>query len=103
MWLGQVEGGLSWPTEFALARDRLGVVHFKNFVWEKNTLKSVSLASGIVNKESVDVLKKAGYNGPCLIHNEYLKGDIHQPDFLASMIKASKDDLVTLQHWWKTF
>jgi len=103
MMHAKVEGGLSWPTEFALARERLGVVHFKNFVWEKNTPKSVSLASGMVNKESVDVLKKIGYTGPCLIHNEYLKGDINQPDFLASVIKASKDDLVTCVSWWKTF
>jgi hypothetical protein len=103
MMHAKVEGGLSWPTEFALARDRLAVVQFKNYIWENNTPKSVSLASGIVNKESVDVLKKMGYAGPCLIHNEYLKGDIKQADFLASVIKASKDDLVTLQSWWKTF
>ncbi len=103
MMHAKVEGGLSWPTEFALARDRLGVVQFKNYVWENNVPRSVSLASGLVNKESVDVLKKMGYAGPCLIHNEYLKGDIKQPDFLASVIKASKDDLVTLQDWWKTF
>ena len=101
MMHAKVEGGLSWPTEFALASDRLAVVHFKNYVWENNVPRSVSLASGLVNKESVDVLKKKGYVGPCLIHIEYLKGDIQQPDFLANVIKASKDDLVTLQNWWK--
>lgn len=101
MMHAKVEGGLSWPTEFALASDRLGVVHFKNYVWENNVPRSVSLASGLVNKESVDVLKKKGYVGPCLIHIEYLKGDIQQADFLANVIKASKDDLVTLQNWWK--
>ncbi len=101
MMHAKVEGGLSWPTEFALASDRLGVVHFKNYVWENNVPRSVSLATGLVNKESVDVLKKKGYVGPCLIHIEYLKGDIQQPDFLANVIKASKDDLVTLQNWWK--
>ena len=101
MMHAKVEGGLSWPTEFALARDRLAVVQFKNYIWENNLPKSVSLSSGVVNKESVDVLKKIGYAGPCLIHNEYLKGDIRQPDFLENVIKASKDDLVTLQNWWK--
>lgn len=101
MMHAKVEGGLSWPTEFALASDRLGVVQFKNYVWENNVPRSVSLASGLVNKESVDVLKKKGYVGPCLIHIEYLKGDIQQADFLANVIKASKDDLVTLQNWWK--
>ncbi len=101
MMHAKVEGGLSWPTEFALASDRLGVVHFKNYVWENNVPRSVSLATGLVNKESVDVLKKKGYVGPCLIHIEYLKGDIQQADFLANVIKASKDDLVTLQNWWK--
>jgi hypothetical protein len=100
MMHAKVEGGLSWPTEFALASDRLGVVQFKNYVWENHATRSVSLASGLVNKESVDVLKKRGYVGPCLIHIEYLKGDIKQPDFLANVIKASKDDLVTLQNWW---
>jgi sugar phosphate isomerase/epimerase len=103
MMHAKVEGGLSWPTQFALARDRLAVVQFKNYVWENNTPRPVSLATGIVNKESVDVLKKINYAGPCLIHIEYLKGDIIQPDFLASVIKASKDDLITLQSWWKTF
>ena len=101
MMHAKVEGGLSWPTQFALARDRLAAVQFKNYIWEDNVPKSVSLATGIVNKESVDVLKKINYTGPCLIHNEYLKGDIKQSDFLASVIKASKDDLVTLQSWWK--
>ena len=101
MMHAKVEGGLSWPTEFALASDRLGVVQFKNYVWENNVPRSVSLATGLVNKESVDVLKKKGYVGPCLIHIEYLKGDIQQADFLANVIKASKDDLVTLQNWWK--
>ena len=101
MMHAKVEGGLSWPTQFALARDRLAAVQFKNYIWENNVPKSVSLATGIVNKESVDVLKKINYTGPCLIHNEYLKGDIKQSDFLASVIKASKDDLVTLQSWWK--
>jgi sugar phosphate isomerase/epimerase len=101
MMHAKVEGGLSWPTEFALARDRLAVVQFKNYVWENNLPKPVSLSSGVVNKESVEVLKKIGYTGPCLIHNEYSKGDIRQPDFLESVIKASKDDLVTLQNWWK--
>ncbi len=101
MMHAKVEGGLSWPTEFALASDRLGVVHFKNYVWENNVPRSVSLATGLVNKESVYVLKKKSYVGPCLIHIEYLKGDIQQADFLANVIKASKDDLVTLQNWWK--
>ncbi len=101
MMHAKVEGGLSWPTQFALARDRLAAVQFKNYIWENNVPKSVSLATGMVNKESVDVLKKINYTGPCLIHNEYLKGDIKQSDFLASVIKASKDDLVTLQSWWK--
>ncbi len=101
MMHAKVEGGLSWPTEFALARDRLAAVQFKNYVWENNATRSVSLSSGLVNKDSVDVLKKIGYTGPCLIHNEYMKGDIRQPDFLANVIKASKDDLVTLQNWWK--
>ena len=103
MMHAKVEGGLSWPTQFALARDRLAAVQFKNYVWENSAPRSVSLASGLVNKDSVDVLKKIGYAGPCLIHIEYLKGDIIQPDFLASVIKASKDDLITLQSWWKTF
>ena len=101
MMHAKVEGGLSWPTEFALARDRLAAVQFKNYVWENNATRSVPLSSGLVNKDSVDVLKKIGYTGPCLIHNEYMKGDIRQPDFLANVIKASKDDLVTLQNWWK--
>jgi sugar phosphate isomerase/epimerase len=101
MMHAKVEGGLSWPTEFALARDRLAVVQFKNYVWENNLPKTVPLSAGLVNKDSVDALKKINYTGPCLIHNEYLKGDSRQPDFLESVIKASKDDLVTLQSWWK--
>jgi sugar phosphate isomerase/epimerase len=103
MMHAKVEGGLSWPTQFALASDRLAAAQFKNYAWENNTTRAVSLATGLVNKESVDVLKKRGYAGPCLIHIEYLKGDIKQADFLATVIKASKDDLVTLQNWWKTF
>ena len=103
MMHAKVEGGLSWPTQFALASDRLAAVQFKNYIWENNATRSVPMSSGLVNKESVDVLKKRGYAGPSLIHIEYLKGDIKQPDFLANVIKASKDDLVTLQSWWKTF
>jgi hypothetical protein len=96
----KVESGLSWPTAFALARDRLAVVQFKNFVWENNNPRTVPLSTGVVNKDSVELLKKIGYHRPCLIHNEYLKGDIQQKDFLESMIKATKDDLVTLKQWW---
>lgn len=96
----KVEAGLSWPTTLALARDRLGVVQFKNAVWEGKTIRSVPLTAGIVDKDSVSLLKKMNYQGPCIIHNEYWKGDVKQPDYLATVIKASKDDLDTLRGWW---
>ena len=95
-----VEGGLSWPNQVALARERLAMAYFKNFRWKGRAVDSCPLADGIIDAGYVKLLKASRYQGPVCLHVEYLKGAIGDPGYLDHAIEASRADLATLRAWW---
>ncbi len=98
----QVEGSESWPLEFALVKDRIGVAYFKNFRWGKEKHEYAPLGEGIVTKKYVTMLKKQKWTGPVVLHVEYLKGDVKDKAYIAKAVETSKRDLATLREWWET-
>lgn len=95
-----VEGGLSWPNQVALARERLAMAYFKNFRWKGRVVESCPLADGLIDAGYVRMLKAARYQGPVCLHVEYLKGAIGEAGYLERAIEASRADLATLRSWW---
>lgn len=93
-----VEGGQSWPTEFHLIRDWIGVVYCKDFVWEKGNdrPKNVPLGTGQVNYPAfMKTLKKSGWTGPISLHMEYK--DHRDPKLHQESVEAIRNDMKTLQ------
>jgi sugar phosphate isomerase/epimerase len=95
-----IEGGKSWPTEVALASDRMAMAFFKNFVWQGGEIKTVPLADGLVQKSYVNMLRNLGFKGPVCLHVEYLEEGVGDPKTLATALSAIRTDLVTLKSWW---
>ena len=95
-----VEGGLSWPNEFALIKDHLAMPYFKNFTWKGRLPVGCPLAEGNVGKSAVDLLKAAQFNGPVCLHVEYLEGSIKAPGALEKAVAATRLDLATLKSWY---
>lgn len=95
-----VEGGLSWPNEFALVRDHISMVYFKNFTWKGRLAEGCPLAEGTVGKDSVALLRKSAYAGPVCLHVEYLKGKATDQVGLKEAMEATRKDFATLKEWW---
>jgi sugar phosphate isomerase/epimerase len=95
-----IEGNLSWPAEFALVKERIGVAYFKNFLWENRKVRPAPLAEGIVGKKYVDMLRESGFRGPVSLHVEYLKEKATNESELRVLIESTKRDLATLREWW---
>lgn len=95
-----VEGGLSWPNEFALIKDHLAMPYFKSFTWQGRKAVGCPLAEGTVGKDAVDLLKAANFTGPVCLHVEYLEGSIKAPGALDKAIAATQKDLATLKSWY---
>lgn len=89
-----VEGGLSWEIEFNLVKSHIGVVYFKDFVWEGRKVKNVALGSGLVDPKFGEVLRNSGFAGQISLHVEYGSG---------RDVKVFKDafqkDFATLREW----
>lgn len=96
-----IEGNLSWPAEFALVKERIGIAYFKNFIWDNRRPQPAPLAEGIVGKPYVDMLRKAGYSGPVSLHVEYLRSKPTDPEGLATLMEATKRDMDVLKSWWE--
>jgi sugar phosphate isomerase/epimerase len=96
-----IEGSTSWPTEFDLVRDRLGMAYFKNFVWEGKGHRPTTLAEGVVGRAYVERLKRSGFQGPVCLHVEYLpEGAPKDAAYLKQAVATSRADLATLREWW---
>jgi sugar phosphate isomerase/epimerase len=95
-----IEGNLSWPAEFALIKDRIGVAYFKNFDWENRRPRPVPLGKGVVGKSYVEKLRESGFCGPVSLHVEYLRQKATNEADLRVLIEATKQDLSTLRSWW---
>jgi len=96
-----IEGSTSWPTEFDLVRDRLGMAYFKNFAWEGKGHRAVALADGVVGRTYVERLRHVGFAGPVCLHVEHLsEGGPKDAAYLKQAIASSRADLATLRDWW---
>lgn len=96
-----IEGSTSWPTEFDLVRDRLGMAYFKNFAWEGKGHRPTTLADGVVGRPYVERLKRSGFQGPVCLHVEYLpEGAPKDAAYLKQAVATSRADLATLRDWW---
>jgi sugar phosphate isomerase/epimerase len=98
-----VEGGLSWPTTFALVKDRIGAVIVKDFHWKTTpgqgaTTVWVPIGQGNVQPKFVAMLRASGFSGPITMQFEYpFEGGAS----LESRVRALKADNATLRGWLK--
>ncbi|WP_168221947.1 sugar phosphate isomerase/epimerase family protein [Aquisphaera giovannonii] len=95
----RVEGGLSWPVQAKLTRDRLSVASFKDFVWDGKQVHGVPLGRGLVGPEYADSLRKSGYAGAVSLFLEYLESEPRDAGYLARAAAATRRDLEVLRSW----
>ena len=99
-----VESGLSWPTAFALVKDRVGAVIVKDFYWkhapgEGGKTQWCGIGKGSVNPKFFDLLRASGFRGPITMQFEYpLEGG----NDLEAKVRAMKEDNRVLRGWLKT-
>jgi len=98
-----VEGGLSWPTNFALVKDRIGAVIAKDFYWKHTPGQGgktewVPLGQGTINPKFFGMLKASGFRGPITMQFEY---PFEGGDGLESRLRALKADNQKLRDWIK--
>jgi len=96
-----VEAGLSWPTNFALVKDRIGAVIAKDFYWTHAPGQGaktvwVPLGKGSIQPKFFAMLKAAGFRGPITIQFEY---PWEGGDALESRLRAMKEDTRVLREW----
>ncbi|MSU60851.1 MAG: sugar phosphate isomerase/epimerase [Pedosphaera sp.] len=92
----QVEGGLSWPTQFHLVKSHINAVCVKDFVWDQNKVKDVPLGTGRVDKKHMTWLKESTFRGPISLHVEYGEGIGKE-----ALRAAFRKDFDTLREWIK--
>jgi sugar phosphate isomerase/epimerase len=95
-----VEGGLSWPTNFALVKDRIGAVIVKDFSWKLaegrgGTPEWCPLGRGMVQPRFFGMLRASGFRGPLTMQFEYPFGD----GSLEARVRAFKADNAQLRAW----
>lgn len=96
-----VEGGTSWPIEFALVKDRIGAAYFKDYSWVEGKAKVVPLGTGMApGKAYAQQLVQAGFNGPVSLHLEYLKDKLEGKAQVQEALQAGQRDLAVLKGWW---
>ena len=97
-----VEGGLSWPTNFALVKDRVGAVIVKDFAWKLTpgrggTTEWCPIGKGMVQPRFFPMLKASGFQGPITMQFEYP----FENATLAARMRAFEADNVQLRAWLK--
>jgi sugar phosphate isomerase/epimerase len=98
-----VEGGLSWPTTFALVKERIGAVIVKDFYWKTTpgqgaTTVWVPLGQGSVQPRFFAMLRASGFSGPITMQFEY---PFEGGPGLDPRVRALKADNATLRGWVK--
>jgi sugar phosphate isomerase/epimerase len=93
----QVEAGTAWPLQFELVKSRIAAVCVKDFIWEKNRVKTVPLGEGRVDKQIMSRVKQTSFTGPISLHIEYGE-DKKDRKFFA---EAFRKDFATLKEWLK--
>ena len=98
-----LESGLSWPTSFALVKDRVGAVIVKDFYWKHTPGEGakavwVPIGQGSVHPRFFGMLRASGFRGSITMQYEYAwEGG----DGLESRLKALKQDNLKLREWVK--
>ena len=96
-----VESGLSWPTSFALVKERVGAVIVKDFYWKHTPGEGaktvwVPIGQGSIQPRFFGMLRASGFQGPITMQFEYAwEGG----DGLESRLKALKQDNLKLREW----
>jgi sugar phosphate isomerase/epimerase len=98
-----VESGLSWPTSFALVKERIGAVIVKDFFWkltpgEGSKTVWVPLGQGTTHPRFFGMLRASGFRGPITMQFEY---PFEGGNDLDSRLKALKQDNLKLREWVK--
>jgi sugar phosphate isomerase/epimerase len=99
-----VESGLSWPTGFALVKDRIGAVIVKDFYWKHTPGQGARtvwcpIGQGSIHPRFFGMLKASGFRGPITMQFEYpLEGG----DALEARLRAMKEDNRKLREWLKS-
>lgn len=96
------EGGLSWPTNFALVQDRVGAVIVKDFVWKRTPGTGgepewCPIGQGMVNPRFFTLLKASGFQGPLTMQYEYP----FENNSVEARVRALKADNAQLRAWLK--
>lgn len=96
-----VEAGLSWPTTFALVKDRIGAVIVKDFYWKLTPGEGskpvwVPLGQGTVHPRFFGMLRASGFRGPITMQFEY---PFEGGDGLDARLRALKQDNLKLRDW----
>ena len=98
-----VESGLSWPTAFALVKDRIGAVIVKDFYWKHTPGEGaktvwVPIGQGSIQPRFFGMLRASGFRGPITMQFEY---PWEGGDGLESRLKALRQDNLKLREWVK--
>ncbi len=93
----QVEAGVSWSSQFHLAKSHIGAVCAKDFTWDTPAAPGAALGKGRVDQKVMGMLAKSGFKGPYSVHVEYLPAKTNREE----CARAFKEDLATLRKWVK--
>ena len=95
-----IEGGLSWPTQARLTRDRWVALQVKDFNWtrdKKNQWKPqwCPLGKGRLQQQFFDDFKSSSFDGPIIQHCEHIRpgGPVD------ATITGLSNDFQTLKKW----
>lgn len=95
-----VEGGLSWPTNFALVADHVGAVIVKDFTWKLTpgrggTVEWCPIGKGMVNPRFFTLLKASRFDGPITMQYEYP----FENDSVEARVRALRADNAQVRQW----
>ena len=88
-----VEGGLSWPVLYRLARPHVGMLYVKDYQWDGARPNNVPLGQGRTPRELVTMAARENPLTPISLHVEYHLDD---PERNMAALRA---DLATLNEW----
>ncbi|MES2708285.1 MAG: TIM barrel protein [Verrucomicrobiota bacterium] len=98
-----VEGGTNWPLQYHMARERIGAALFKDFTWrDRRTTVSCPLGEGFAGApEYAKLLRQSGFNGPVVLHIEYLPAvKITSSAEATAALNAGRRDFAKLREFW---
>lgn len=97
------ESGLSWPTTFALVKDRVGAAIVKDFFWKLtpgsgSTTEWCPIGRGTISPRFFAMLRASGFRGPITMQFEY---PFENPS-VDARVRALKADHAQVRAWIKS-